>query len=78
VVAEHSTPLIGQEPRHPTDGPVIMPKNFGLGVTVRAPRAGGHALVRLARRDLWQRLDRSMISRARGARAESGRDQQVR
>ncbi|ADP79194.1 hypothetical protein I6A60_02910 [Frankia sp. AgB1.9] len=55
-----------------------MPKNFGLGVTVRAPRAGGHALVRLARRDLWQRLDRSMISRARGARAESGRDQQVR
>jgi hypothetical protein len=55
-----------------------MPKNFGLGVTVRTPRGNGHALVRLARRDLWQRLDRSMISRVRGAGTDSGSDQQVR
>ncbi|WP_232304216.1 hypothetical protein [Pseudofrankia sp. DC12] len=57
---------------------MIMPKNFGLGVTVRTPRAGGHALVRLARRDLWQRLDRSMISRVRGARSEPGAGQHTR
>ncbi|MBL7501316.1 hypothetical protein I6A84_26735 [Frankia sp. CNm7] len=43
-----------------------MPKNFGLGVSVRThPRGAGRSLVRLARRDLWQRLDRSMTFRGR-------------
>jgi hypothetical protein len=48
-----------------------MPKNFGVGVTPTTRRTVGRALVRLGRRDLWQRLDRSMIHKSRGDRAGS-------
>jgi len=54
-----------------------MPKNFGLGVTARAARPGARTLVRLARRDLWQRLDRSMTSKS-SARSVPGSDRPVR
>jgi hypothetical protein len=52
-----------------------MPKNIGRGVAVRSARGHGPwTLVRLGRRDLWQRLDRNMILDGRGsadARQES-------
>ncbi|CAO5148896.1 conserved hypothetical protein [Frankia sp. AiPs1] len=39
-----------------------MPKNYGPGVALGAPRAGGlRSLVRLGRRELWLRLDRNML-----------------
>jgi hypothetical protein len=55
-----------------------MPKNFGLGVTVRTTRNDGRALVRLARRELWQRLDRGMLARSRGDARARLPDQPVR
>ncbi|MDT3443113.1 MULTISPECIES: hypothetical protein [unclassified Pseudofrankia] len=47
-----------------------MPKNFGLGVSVRrSPVVAGRPLARLGRRELWQRLDRNMLVLGRlGAR----------
>ncbi|MCM3885339.1 hypothetical protein [Frankia sp. R82] len=39
-----------------------MPKNYGPGVALGAPRADGlRSLVRLGRRELWLRLDRNML-----------------
>jgi len=47
---------------------LIMPKNFGLGVSVRrSPLVAGRPLARLGRRELWQRLDRNMLSFRRDA-----------
>jgi hypothetical protein len=48
-----------------------MPKNVGAGLVLPllSERAGVlRTLVRLGRRDLWQRLDRNMISRYDGGR----------
>jgi len=54
-----------------------MPKNFGLGVSVRrSPVPAGRSLVGLGRRELWQRLDRNMrVLGRRSARAPSVSEQ---
>ncbi len=54
-----------------------MPKNFGLGVSVRrSPVVGGRSLARLGRRELWQRLDRNMLVFGRlGPRASRASEQ---
>jgi hypothetical protein len=60
-----------------SNGRLIMPKNFGLGVSVRrSPVVGGRSLARLGRRELWQRLDRNMLLFGRvGARASRASEQ---